>query len=312
MSDERELELELDQQQAGSPGEPGGRDAGSSADIGGGPGPDEILGASSLPEDAGSLPEDAGPASEDGNTEGDGPADEVEAGADLAGADLAGADLAEGGLGSFEPSADADYPVVDDLPPVDDDEDQVDPSTLEKRWYILKAQVNRETSVCDTLRRRIQRFGLAGYFGEMLVPTEDVREFTKAGKSRIVKRKLYPGYIMVNMALTEDSWWLVRDTPGIGDFTGVAGKPTPLGEAEIDKILKASRPLEVEEGKKEDIKTSIKHKVGDKVRVKDGNFENFEGEVSGIDERNGRVTVLINIFGRLNPVELDHWQVEGV
>ncbi|MDP1564204.1 MAG: transcription termination/antitermination protein NusG [Pirellulaceae bacterium] len=200
----------------------------------------------------------------------------------------------------------------DDLPPVDDDAVPVDPGALEKRWYILKAQVNRETSVCDTLRRRVQRFGLSGYFGEMLVPTEDVREFTKAGKSRIVKRKLYPGYIMVNMALTEESWWLVRDTAGIGDFTSMGGKPTPLGQAEIEKILKASRPLEPEEGgKKDDIKTSIKQKVGDKVRVKDGNFENFEGDVSAIDERNGRVTVLINIFGRLNPVELDHWQVES-
>lgn len=201
----------------------------------------------------------------------------------------------------------------DDLPPVDDDATPVDPGALEKRWYILKAQVNRETSVCDTLRRRVQRFGLGGYFGEMLVPTEDVREFTKAGKSRIVKRKLYPGYIMVNMALTEESWWLVRDTAGIGDFTSMGGKPTPLGQAEIEKILKASRPLEPEEGgKKEDIKTSIKQKIGDKVRVKDGNFENFEGDVSAIDERNGRVTVLINIFGRLNPVELDHWQVESI
>lgn len=212
-----------------------------------------------------------------------------------------------------EATAESNFEEVDDLPPVDDDAVPADPASLEKRWYILKAQVNRETSVCDTLRRRVQRFGLGGYFGEMLVPTEDVREFTKAGKSRIVKRKLYPGYIMVNMALTEESWWLVRDTPGIGDFTSMGGKPTPLGEAEIDKILKASRPLEPEEGgKKEDIKTSIKQKVGDKVRVKDGNFENFEGEVSAIDERNGRVTVLINIFGRLNPVELDHWQVEGI
>jgi transcriptional antiterminator NusG len=215
--------------------------------------------------------------------------------------------------GGSELLNEADFEDLDDLPPVDDDAVPQDPSALEKRWYILKAQVNRETSVCDTLRRRVQRFGLGGYFGEMLVPTEDVREFTKAGKSRIVKRKLYPGYIMVNMALTEESWWLVRDTPGIGDFTSMGGKPTPLGEAEIDKILKASRPLEPEEGgKKDDIKTSIKQKVGDKVRVKDGNFENFEGEVSAIDERNGRVTVLINIFGRLNPVELDHWQVESL
>jgi len=201
----------------------------------------------------------------------------------------------------------------DDLPAVDDPEENVDPATLEKSWYILKVQVNRETSICETLKRRVQQHGLGDYFGDLLVPTEDVREYTKAGKQRIVKRKLYPGYIMVHMAITEDSWWLVRDTPGIGDFTGVGGRPAPLAAEEIDRILKAARPVVDETGeKKEDIKTAIKHKMGDRVRVKDGNFENFEGDVSAIDERNGRITVLINIFGRLNPVELDHWQVEAI
>lgn len=201
----------------------------------------------------------------------------------------------------------------DDLPSVDDPEDEIDPSTLEKCWYILKVQVNRESSVCDTLKRRIQQFGLHSYFGEMLIPTEDVREYTKAGKQKIVKRKLYPGYIMINMAITEDSWWLVRDTPGIGDFSSSGGKPTPLGEDDIQRILKAARPPEIEAGAEQEvIKTAIKHKIGDHVRVKDGNFENFEGDISAIDERNGRVTVLINIFGRLNPVEMDHWQVEAM
>lgn len=202
---------------------------------------------------------------------------------------------------------------VDDLPPVDDIEEEVDPADLDKHWYILKVQVNRESSICETLKRRVQQYGLADFFGEMLVPTEDVREYTKSGKQRIVKRKLYPGYIMVNMAISEDSWWLVRDTPGIGDFTGMGGKPTPMQDDEIRRILDAMNPPEDREGEgKEEIKTAIKHKVGERVRVKDGNFENFEGEVSAIDERNGRITVLINIFGRLNPVELDHWQVEGL
>jgi len=203
--------------------------------------------------------------------------------------------------------------AVDDLPSVDDPEDEVDPSTLEKNWYILKVQVNRETSICDGLKRRVQQYGLGGYFGEMLVPTEDVREFTKSGKQRVVKRKLYPGYIMVNMAITEDSWWLVRDTPGIGDFTSAGGKPAPLGKEEIKRIMKAAKlDQEDEEGQEDDIKTSIRQKVGDRVRVKDGNFDNFEGDVSAVDERNGRVTVMINIFGRPNPVELDHWQVESI
>lgn len=183
---------------------------------------------------------------------------------------------------------------------------------LEMKWYILKVQVNRENSICDALQRNIKRAGMEAWFSDILVPTEDVREFNKNGKSRVVKRKLYPGYIVVRMAINDETWFLVRDTPGIGDFTGAAGKPVPLGDAEIQKILAASRPPEAEEGGDDSIRMAIRFKVGDKVRVKDGYFQNYEGDVSNIDERNGRVTVMINIFGRANPVELDHWQVEKV
>ncbi len=181
----------------------------------------------------------------------------------------------------------------------------------EMNWYILKVQVNRENSICDALLRRVKVAGLDSYFGDILVPTEDVREFTKSGKQRIVKRKLYPGYIVVNMVINDDSWFLVRETPGIGDFTGAAGKPAPLTPEEIARIISTTRP-EVEEQSEENIKTSIRFKVGDRVRVKEGYFQNYEGEVSSIDERNGRITVMINIFGRLNPVELDHWHVEDL
>ncbi len=149
-------------------------------------------------------------------------------------------------------------------------------------------------------------------FGDILVPTEDVREFNKAGKQRIVKRKLYPGYIVVNMIINDDSWFLVRETPGIGDFTGAAGKPAPLTKEEIDRIIATTKPEVEDAGEGDNIKTSIKFKVGDRVRVKEGYFQNYEGEVSAIDERNGRITVMINIFGRLNPVELDHWHVEDL
>jgi transcriptional antiterminator NusG len=178
-------------------------------------------------------------------------------------------------------------------------------------WYILKVQVNRETSICDALMRRVKVAGLERYFGEILVPTEDVREFTKSGKQRIVKRKLYPGYIVVNMAINDDSWFLVRETPGIGDFTGAAGKPAPLSQEEIDRIVASTRPETVEKSE-ESVKIGIKFREGDRVRVKEGYFQNYEGEVSNIDERNGRVTVMINIFGRPNPVELDHWQIEDI
>ncbi len=175
-------------------------------------------------------------------------------------------------------------------------------------WYILKVQSNRENSICDGLKRRVAVAGLDEYFGDILVPTEDVAEF-KNGKRRVVKRKLYPGYIVVHMIINEDTWFLVRETPGIGDFTGAAGKPTPMLAHEVERIVKSAR-TKPDSG--EPIKTAIPFKVGDRVRIKEGTFENFEGDVDVIDEANGRVTVMINIFGRSTPVELEHWQVEAV
>ena len=241
-------------------------------------------------------------------------------------------------------SVEADLPEVDDAEPVnefgftaaemvDDDEDEdgdegdedaspleefveeevVVDDNLEMSWYILKVQVNRERSICEALTRRVKQAGFEPYFGDILVPTEDVREFTKSGKQKIVKRKLYPGYVVVRMAINDDTWFLVRETPGIGDFTGAAGKPAPLKKEEIDRIISTTKPPEDDEGEEPTaIKTAIKFKEGDRVRVKEGYFQNYEGDVSNIDERNGRITVMINIFGRPNPVELDHWQVEDV
>lgn len=192
-------------------------------------------------------------------------------------------------------------------PAKEEQEEEVD-EAHRKDWYILKVQSNRENSICDGLRRRIKIAGLEEYFGDIIVPTEEVREF-KDGKARIVKRKLYPGYIVVNMAINEDTWFLIRETPGIGDFTGAAGKPTPMAPHEVERILRLAGKLE-----RPDLKAGprplIPYKVGDKVRIEEGNFQNFEGEVSAIDETNGRVTVMIQIFNRTTPVELEHWQVK--
>ena len=186
------------------------------------------------------------------------------------------------------------------------EEEEAEPT---KEWYILKVQVNRENSIRDALERRSKIAGLEEFIEEVVVPTEEVAEFNKAGKRRIVKKKLFPGYIMVHMIINDDTWFLVRETPGIGDFTGSGGKPTPMDPFEVDRILKTSE--EVEDGDQQ-VKTAIPFKTGDRVRVKDGYFLNFEGEVEGIDEANGRVTVMINIFGRSTPVELEHWQIEDV
>jgi transcription termination/antitermination protein NusG len=173
-------------------------------------------------------------------------------------------------------------------------------------WYILKVQSNREDSIRDGLIRRVKIAGLEDYFGEVIVPTEKVTEF-KGGKKRVTKRKLYPGYIVVNMEINDDTWFLVRETPGIGDFTGAAGTPTPMLPHEVQRIL-----AKTEEKQDEVPKLKIGFHVGDRVKINEGTFENFEGEVSKIDETSGHVEVMINIFGRSTPVELEYWQIESV
>jgi len=187
--------------------------------------------------------------------------------------------------------------------------EETEDEDLRRSWYILKVQVNREESIRDALKRRVKIEGLERFFGDIVVPTEDIAEFTKTGKRRIVKRKLYPGYIMVSMAINDDTWFLVRETPGIGDFTGSAGKPTPMEPQEVERILNLGG---ADDSSDTQVKTAIPFKMGDRVRVKEGYFQNFEGDVESVDEANGRVTVMINIFGRSTPVELEHWQVEAV
>ena len=191
---------------------------------------------------------------------------------------------------------------VEDAVAVEDD--------IEMDWYILKVQVNREKGICENLQRQVRQAGMERYFGEVLVPTEDVREFKKDGKQKITKRKLYPGYVVVNMAINDDSWFLVRETSGIGDFAGASGRPAPLTQKEINRILQAARPED--KGEEDTIKTAIPFKIGERVRIKEGYFQNYEGDISNIDERNGRIEVMIDIFGRPNPVDMDHWHAEKV
>lgn len=207
----------------------------------------------------------------------------------------------------IEEDAEDDGPFAAPLEMFDE---SVSDEDLKFDWYILKVQVNREDSIKDTLMRRVRMNALERYFKEIVVPTEDVVEFTKTGKRRVVKRKLYPGYILVNMAVSDESWFVVRETSGIGDFTGSAGKPTPMEPHDVERILRSSKVLPEEEGA--GVKTTIPFKTGDRVRVKEGYFQNFEGDVHAIDQAHGRVTVMINIFGRATPVEIEHWQIEAV
>jgi len=171
-------------------------------------------------------------------------------------------------------------------------------------WYILKVQSNREESIREGLLRRVNIAGLGYFFDQVIVPTEKVTEF-KGGKKKVIKRKLYPGYLVVHMEINDDTWFLVRETPGIGDFTGAAGRPSPMLPHEVVRIV-----AKQEEKSEKAPKLKIAFREGERVKIKEGTFENFEGEVESIDETNGRVTVMINIFGRSTPVELEYWQIE--
>ena len=188
----------------------------------------------------------------------------------------------------------------------DDEDEEATPAAGDMDWYILKVQSNREDSIRETLQRRIAMQGMDQWFGEVVVPKEQVTEF-KSGKKRVVLRKLYPGYILVNMILNDETWFLVRETGGIGDFTGSGGKPSPMLPQDVAKLLNKG-----EEKAEETPKLKINFKKGDRVKINEGTFENFEGEVEQIDEANGRVTVMLSIFGRSTPVDIEYWQIETV
>lgn len=248
----------------------------------------------------------------------DHPHDDLAAEGSAAPAEAAAADSAEAdpstevGLGDGEAgdpvraeASAANDESGDDAQPLYEDLGRPEPTGV-REWYIVKVQSNREESVKQALLRRVRIAGLEDFFGEVIVPTETVVEF-RGGKKRSVKRKLYPGYIVVHLELTEDTWFLVRETPGIGDFTGSAGKPTPMLPHEVQRIV-AKGETKADEAPK----LKIAFNIGDRVKINEGTFDNFEGEVESIDQANGRVTVMINIFGRSTPVQLEYWQVEPV
>jgi transcriptional antiterminator NusG len=174
------------------------------------------------------------------------------------------------------------------------------------QWYVLKVQTNRESTIRKSLERAIQRDGMDAYFKRIVVPTEKVSE-QRAGRKIVREHKLYPGYIFIEMELTDESWYTVRDISGVGDFTGNMGKPMPMTPSDVDKML----------GDHLDTQTSspkirISQRVGETVKIKTGPFEGFSGSIDKIDEQSGVVTVVIEIFGRPTSVDLEHYNVEVV
>ncbi len=185
----------------------------------------------------------------------------------------------------------------------DDDEDPAP----ELVWYVLKVQSSREDTIRDTLQRRVKIQGLEKYFGQIVVPTEKITEI-RNNKKRIVERKTYPGYIMVQMELNEKTWFTVRETPGVGDFVGAHGTPTKMTDTEVNQMLNQ----EEEKTTAETPKVRIDVERGDRVKIKDGPFENFEGTVEEVIEGRGLVKVMLIIFNRPTPVDLEYWQLERI
>ncbi len=175
------------------------------------------------------------------------------------------------------------------------------------QWYVLKVQTNRESTIRKSLERAIQRDAMESYFKRIVVPTEKISE-QRGGRKVVREQKLYPGYIFVEMRLTDDSWYTVRDISGVGDFTGHQGKPLPMTPSDVEKMLGGH----LDPGEAAAPKIRISQRVGETVKIKTGPFEGFSGTIDKIDEETGVVTVVIEIFGRPTSVDLEHYNVEEV
>ena len=184
------------------------------------------------------------------------------------------------------------------------------PAPAEKHWYVLRVQSNKEDSVKESLERRVQAAGLQEQICRVLVPVEKVTEI-KSGKKRVAERKIYPGYVMVEMIFNDETWYLLRETPGIGDFVGAApgAKPQPMPQHDVDKMLGDAVAAETET---EQPKIKIDFREGDAVKITEGTFENFSGTVKEVNRSKGLVKVEVTIFGRPTPVELEYWKLETI
>jgi len=172
-----------------------------------------------------------------------------------------------------------------------------------RNWYVIHCYSGYENKVRHNLEQRIESMGMKGKIFDVIVPTEEEIE-VKDGKRRTVERRVFPGYILVQMVMTEESWYVVRNTPGVTGFVGMGNTPTPLRPEEMAQIL---RRMEAEAPK-----IKVTYKPGQKVRIVDGPFNDFIGTVAEIDMDRAKVRVMVSFFGRETPVELDFLQVEKV
>lgn len=172
-----------------------------------------------------------------------------------------------------------------------------------RQWYAIHTYAGYEEKVADSIRQRINAVDMADKIFDVLVPKEKQIEI-KNGKRRVVEKKIFQGYVLVEMKMSEDAWYIIRNTPGVTGFVGSGTEPTPVSEAEIQKTKKRMGV--------EDPKHNIDYSVGEVVNITDGPFKGFDGAINEIDEQKGKIKVLVSMFGRDTPVELDALQVKKV
>jgi transcriptional antiterminator NusG len=171
----------------------------------------------------------------------------------------------------------------------------------ERRWYVIHTYSGYEDAVARNLKQRIEAFGMEDKIFNVLVPKEKKIKI-RGGKKEIVEEKIYPGYVFVEMIVTDDSWYVVRNTPNVTGFVGSGTTPIPVSDEEMKELLKRIEAKEPQ--------YKIEVKVGDLVKIIDGPFKDFDGKVAEVDEERGKVKVMINLFGRDTPVELDSLQIK--
>jgi transcriptional antiterminator NusG len=173
--------------------------------------------------------------------------------------------------------------------------------TNERAWYVVHCYSGYENKVRHNLEQRIDTMGMKDRIFDVIIPTQEEIE-VKEGKRRTVERHVFPGYVLVNMVMSEESWYVVRNTPGVTGFVGMGNQPTPLRPEEVSQIL---RTMEAEAPR-----VKVTYRAGERVRIVDGPFNDFRGTVAEIDMERSKVRVMVNFFGRETPVELDFLQVE--
>jgi transcriptional antiterminator NusG len=193
-----------------------------------------------------------------------------------------------------KPAARPETQTPADLPPVD-------VAVEGPAWYVIHCYSGYENKVRHNLEQRIETMGMKDKIFDVVIPTQEEIE-VKDGKRRTVERHIFPGYVLVNMALSEESWYVVRNTPGVTGFVGMGNNPTPLRQEEVAQIVKR---MEAEAPT-----VKVTYKVGERVRIVDGPFNDFRGVVAEIDMERTKVRVMVSFFGRETPVELDFLQVE--